>query len=96
MDEQPSHKQEGELFPVFHEISEKFDTPKGRLKRDIFLFVVLVPVGVFLPSSTVQALGSAVFIIFMVRNWSFSIKKKPKKHQTLPENVIRFPNSPKQ
>lgn len=90
MDEEPDELDGQELTPVFHEFTQRFDTPKGRKHRDIALFLILVPLGVVLPTTRIQMLSAVVFIVFMIRNWSFSLPKKKLKDRPLPENVIPF------
>ena len=90
MDEDRKDLDDQELTPVFHEYTRKFDTPKGRKQRDVAIFLILVPLGVILPSDRIQMVSAVVFIIFMIRNWSFSIPKKKLKVRPLPENVILF------
>lgn len=55
-----------------HELSHGSNASKKRLKLDIALFVILVPLGLILPANTIQVLGASTMIIFLIRNWSIN------------------------
>jgi len=55
-----------------HELSHGSNASKKRLKLDIALFAILVPLGLILPQNTIQVLGASTMIIFLIRNWSIS------------------------
>jgi hypothetical protein len=68
-----------------HELSHGSNTSKKRSKLDIILFAILVPLGLILPANSIQVLGAATMIIFLIRNWS--INKQ--------EYVVQKRNEPK-
>ena len=61
-----------QMQSVMHELSHGSNAPKKRLKLDIALFAILVPLGLILPANTIQVLGAATMIIFLIRNWSIN------------------------
>jgi len=71
-----------------HELSHGSNAPKSRLKTDITLFAILVPLGIFLPSNYIQALGAVTTIVFLIRNWSFNRKMSEPKSKNLDYNDI--------
>ncbi len=68
-----------------HELSHGSNASKKRFKLDIILFAILVPLGLILPANSIQVLGAATMIIFLIRNWS--INKQ--------EYVVQKRNEPK-
>ena len=68
-----------------HELSHGSNASKKRSKLDIILFAILVPLGLILPANSIQVLGAATMIIFLIRNWS--INKQ--------EYVVQKSNEPK-
>ena len=61
-----------QMQSVMHELSHGSNASKKRLKLDIALFAILVPLGLILPQNTIQVLGASTMIIFLIRNWSIS------------------------
>jgi hypothetical protein len=55
-----------------HELSHGSNASKKRLKLDVALFAILVPLGLILPHNTIQVLGAVTMIIFLIRNWSIN------------------------
>lgn len=73
-----------------HELSHGGNSPKKGLKIDIILFCILVPMGIFLPTNYIQALGAITTIIFLIRNWSFNKKmSEPKSNHPQYNNIDR-------
>jgi hypothetical protein len=77
-----------EMQSVMHELSHGSNAPKSRLKTDIILFAILVPLGIFLPSNYIQALGAVTTIVFVSRNWSHNRKMSEPKSEKIDYNNI--------
>jgi len=71
-----------------HELSHGSNAPKSRLKIDIILFAILVPLGIFLPGNYIQALGAVTTIVFVTRNWSHNRKMSEPKSKKINYNDI--------
>jgi Tellurite resistance protein TehB len=61
-----------QMQSVMHELSHGDNASKKRLKLDIALFAILVPLGLILPHNAIQVLGAVTMIIFLIRNWSIN------------------------
>jgi hypothetical protein len=77
-----------EMQSVMHELSHGNNASKKRLKTDLILFAILVPMGLLLPTNYIQTLGAVTTIVFLIRNWSINKKMSEPKSRIPDYNNI--------